>query len=788
MEFLPDAFKELNAVRQFILYKLVPSKNRPGKTDKFPINHLTNQIDNAHNSSIWIDFQTAIQKAKALGTGYGVGFVLTADDPYWFLDIDNCLEPCGTKWSSLANTLLTAFPGAVVEISSSMRGLHILGKGKPPAHGCRNGELGLEFYTQGRFVALTGIQAQGSFSQDWTPTLSWLVNTYFPTNSSSNQIDPAWWSDEPVAEWNGPADDDVLIERACRSVSSRGVFDGGASFNDLWTANADVLAKSYPDDGGRQRAYNESSADAALAQHLAFWTGNDAERILRLMQRSALAREKWEREDYLRLTIRNACRRQTVYLQDKRAEPIDSTIQSQEDSIKPQLVQGSTFLSVEEQVNTVFKGCVYVMDEHKVLVPGGYMLNPERFRALYGGYSMMMGGDNSRVSRNAWEAFTESQGFRAPRAHSHCFDPRLKPGRIIESEGQTLVNTYWPVKIKRIQGSVEPMLRHLELLFPDPRDRLIFLSYMAALVQYPGYKFTWAPIVQGVQGNGKTLFSLCVRYAVGTRYSHFPNAADLANKFNEWLYGKIFISVEDIYNARDPEMIERLKVFVTGEFQEIHGKGSAQVTRNVCANFIFNSNHKDALQIQDNERRFAPFYTSQQSVQDLRRDGMDAVYFQNLFKWLNTDDGFAKFAEYLYTFDIPDELNPVTLCRRAPQTSSTAMAIIQSVGSVEQEILEAIDQGQTGFKGGWISSFFLDQLIDRMKATRRVPRNKRREMLKVLGYDWHPNLPDGRTTAVVLPDGTRPRLYVHRDSHRLKALTGVDIHRAYSEANGVTSS
>ena len=58
-------------------------------------------------------------------------------------------------------------------------------------------------------------------------------------------------------------------------------------------------------------------------QHLAFWTGKDAARIERLMRRSALVREKWDRDDYLGpRTIMGAISRQVQVLQDKRPEPV----------------------------------------------------------------------------------------------------------------------------------------------------------------------------------------------------------------------------------------------------------------------------------------------------------------------------------------------------------------------------------------------------------------------------------------------------------------------------------
>lgn len=81
------------------------------------------------------------------------------------------------------------------------------------------------------------------------------------------------------------------------------------NFADLWHARADVLARRWPA-GGRADGlpYDASSADAALAAHLDWWTGKDRDRMARLMRQSALKRPKWDdRPDYLARTIERAC-------------------------------------------------------------------------------------------------------------------------------------------------------------------------------------------------------------------------------------------------------------------------------------------------------------------------------------------------------------------------------------------------------------------------------------------------------------------------------------------------
>lgn len=795
MQRLPDSLAPFVAYKQFIVYSLVwnGAKN---KYDKFPVDHRTGRMPpkgtgGAHWPEIWTDAETALAAVARLGTGFGLGFVFTAADPFFFIDIDNCLLPDGSAWSPLALQICAAFPGAAIEVSASGKGLHIFGSGQAPAHGCKNIPLGLEFYTEGRFVALTGTSITGSAAGDYSYVLPWFVDHFVPPGAGSNGT-PEDWTDGPCEGWNGPENDDDLLARAMRSQSAAAAFGNKATFRDLFECNVEVLAKAYPADStASSTPYDASSADRALAQHLAFWTGKDCERMLRLMQQSSLVRGKWEREDYLPRTIAGAVASQRDVLTDKEPEPLAHmneatapTPGTRGEAAQAVAVTGATFLTIEQQVE-LFRGCVYVLEQNRILVPGGQLLKPDQFRVMYGGYSFPMDNANERTSRDAYEAFTQSQAYRSPRADTTCFKPDRAFGEIIRDAGRTRVNVYWPVEVPRMVGDVTPFLTHLTKLLPNDRDRTILLSYMAACVQYKGYKIQWAPLLQGVEGNGKTLLTRCVAEAVGKRYVHWPKASKLAKEFNAWMLNKLFYGVEDIYvPGSKREVFEEIKPMITGDDLEIEGKGVDQISADVCGNFMFNSNHKDAVVKTRNDRRICPLYTAQQSADDLVRDGMTGEYFPRLYEWLKSD-GYAIVAELLYTFPIPDEFNPTTRCQRAPTTTSTEEAITESLGSVEQEVLEVIEQGLPGFAGGWVSSLALGNLLSDMNASRRIAPKKRKELMFTLGYIYHPGLTEGRLNNTVLPDGGKPRLFIRAD-HADRFITGAgEIARAYSIAQGV---
>lgn len=764
-------FEAMKARAQFILCRFVSRGN--GKTDKLPIDHRTLQVFEKganwqQDPAAWTTFANASFLAAQLGPDYGVGFFFTKPDPFFFLDIDNCL--IDGAWSSTANDLMSRLSGAAIEVSQSGTGLHIFGayRGAPPKHACKNIPLGLELYTSGRFVALTGKGAVGDASVDCTASLASVVALYFsPAETTSENSEE--WTVEPVPECTGPEDDEELIRKACASHSAASAFGGGScSFLQLWEADEEALSAVYPDQGGR--AYDASSADAALCLSLAFWTGKNCARIDRLLRRSSLYRDKWEdRPDYRERTILGAVRLcSKVYTAGGKsvepAGPVDSVTYR----------KGYQFLAPNMQVEH-FAGCVYMLDRHRVFTPDGDQLNAERFNAIFGGYVFQLESNGSgKTTRKAWEAFTESQVISYPYAHGPCFRPELPTGQIVTEGGRRLVNVYVAAFGERIAGDISQFLEHVKRLLPNENDREIFLSYLAACVQRPGVKFQWCVVLQGSEGNGKTVFYHMLAYALGERYAHLPNAAEITNPFNAWLEQKLIIGIEELHTGGRQEVADTLKPMITNRRTEIHGKGQDQRTGDNRANFIMFSNHKDAVLKTENDRRYCVFYTAQQELGDLERDGMNSTYFAGLYGWLDRG-GYAHVADYLARREVS-----VDVMGRAPVTTSTAEAVRSSLGVAEQIIQEAIDLEEWGFRAGLVCTKTAGDLL-RANGKRLSPQ-KVASALANLGYIRHPALAgsDGKVSV----DNSKRRLYVKRGSLAANLTTAKAVADAWKRAQG----
>jgi len=469
--------------------------------DKFPTNPYTGKVWDAHDPLIHVSYSVA--EAAARSRNQQIGFVITDKDPLFFIDIDHGLNEDKTAWRQECQDVVDLFPGAFIETSQS--------GGQVRIKALKN-DASFDFVaTRKRYVALTFRDAKGDVNTNHKPALAKFMCDKGLLGDPKQTLDP-------------------LIKKALKARSPGGTFGVRCSFRDLWYANEKALHKFYPDPHDK-RPYDKNRADSALAQHLAFWFSGDPVRIREQMEKSALNRQKWtDRPDYVERTIAGVVARQTKFYK--------SDIHSD----KP-LRDGLQYLSPSGQAE-FFAGCVYIREVHKILVPDGGMLKPEQFKVQYGGYLFALDTINEKTTDNAWTAFTESRAINNPKVVGTRFLPKEPFGVIIDDH----INTYKPHHAERVKGE---------------SDRRILLSYMAACVKEIGTKFQWCPVIQGVQGNGKTLLYTVLEYAIGPQYCHQQDPEDIKSSFNAWVEGHLLVAIEEIRTKGRYEVADRLKTLIT---------------------------------------------------------------------------------------------------------------------------------------------------------------------------------------------------------------------------------
>lgn len=378
-----------------------------------------------------------------------------------------------------------------------------------------------------------------------------------------------------------------------------------------------------------------------------------------------------------------------------------------------------------------FKGCVAIERTGEILVPTGRFMKPGQFNMKYGGKQFVITA-SGKLTDEAWKAATRSTMWTVPKADHTRFLPELPFGDIIVDQlGRRGANTYIPVQIKRSAGDVSPFLNHLAMMLPVESDRRTILDYIVHNIRFPGYKIPWAPMIQSTEGTGKGFIQEMLERILGEMYCYSPKAQELVKSgstFNAWMRAKLLIIVNEIKVDERRELIEILKPMITDKRVEIQAKGIDQEMEDNCANWIFFSNFKDAIPVNQNGRRYAVFYSALQSKQDCLSVGMDDRYFTNLFRWMR-DGGSEVVADYLLNYPIERGDIP----GKAPDTSSTVEAVALSRGPIERAIADAVEDAQAGFRSGWISIQAVQRLLQE-RSIRMVSITTLEGILAAMGY------------------------------------------------------
>lgn len=246
---------ELRKYPQWIVWKYEDVNN---KKTKVPYN-LKGFKASVTNPQTWHTFEDV-----ANATGFdGIGFVLTENDPFAFIDLDHTSNQ---EEFAKQQTIYSNFIDTYAELSPSGKGLHILLKGRLP-QGRRRGSV--EIYSSQRFMTVTGNVYNNKEINNCQNRLETLYNSLGKTDKVVQLGD----------EKQHYSDED-LFEIAYNA-------ENGQKFYDLYNGHWQDYYSS------------QSEADHALINILSYFSRNQ-EQIARMFRASALGkRQKAMRDDYV---------------------------------------------------------------------------------------------------------------------------------------------------------------------------------------------------------------------------------------------------------------------------------------------------------------------------------------------------------------------------------------------------------------------------------------------------------------------------------------------------------
>lgn len=255
---------EMRQYRQWIVWKFEDVNN---KKTKVPYN-INGYKASVTNPQTWNSFDEVVQ---AVNNGFsGIGFVLTENDPYAFIDLDHTEDQ---EEFAKQQTIYNNFIDTYAELSPSGKGLHIIMKGRLP-QGRRRGSV--EIYSSQRFMTMTGNVYNSRHIENCQNKLDTLFNSLGKTDKVIQ-----------LADEEQHYSDTELFEIAYNA-------ENGQKFYDLYNGH-------WQDYYGSQ-----SEADHALINILSYFSRNQ-EQIARMFRASALGkRAKAMRDDYVGKMVRRS--------------------------------------------------------------------------------------------------------------------------------------------------------------------------------------------------------------------------------------------------------------------------------------------------------------------------------------------------------------------------------------------------------------------------------------------------------------------------------------------------
>ncbi len=222
-------------------------------------------------------------------------------------------------------------------------------------------------------------------------------------------------------------------------------------------------------------------------------------------------------------------------------------------------------------------------------------------------------------------------------------------GRIITgSRGRKTWNTYQrPEWIKDETGDVPAeFFRLLELLAPDIEDRELLCRWMAHTTHNPAYRSPITPLlITPAQGVGKGMFATIMSGLVGADNVAWPSMPELFADFNHFLADTTLAVVDEAAEVVDGRSsyvaIDSLRKMLTESRVDVNVKYQPQRAATVFANFLFLSNHEDAIKLREDDRRIFVIISDSRPEEHafylrLLRMYRDPVFLGRVAKWLES--------------------------------------------------------------------------------------------------------------------------------------------------------
>jgi len=286
---------------------------------------------------------------------------------------------------------------------------------------------------------------------------------------------------------------------------------------------------------------------------------------------------------------------------------------------------------------------------------------------------VLANGDTKKTSREAFSDWLKHPDRQT--VENVGFKPVTEERYICPVLGVEVINSYRKpdhLPVIATDKHVKPFVDLVQHLWGDHSE--IMLNWCAHLVQHPTIKFHWAPlIVTPVQGMGKNLFFKIISQVLGMWNTSIVNAAMLNKTFNTFLVENLLVlinEVQEIGKSDRRAMMGKLKGYVTESQQSIEGKSANIYQTEIFANVIIFSNVEDAMDIEDEDRRWFIHINYDRPQPE--------SWYNNIVSWMDNEG-----ASYLYHWLMNRDISGFKATGHAPASESKLEMIRANKTEVE---------------------------------------------------------------------------------------------------------
>lgn len=351
------------------------------------------------------------------------------------------------------------------------------------------------------------------------------------------------------------------------------------------------------------------------------------------------------------------------------------------------------------------------------------------------------------------------EDLQLPTVTRGMYAPMMAPGRMVDGhliddltfqrDGVRYVNTFRPSSVPVAsqvlgpdgQKAVGIVLRHIDLITGGRKDvAALLLSWLAFNVQWQGLKVRWAPLIKGVEGDGKTFFAALMSSMIGRANVRNVSPTVLGTDFTGWAEGACVAVLEEIkltgHNRYD--ILNALKPYITNTSVEIHRKGRDPYNAENTQNYLAFTNHGDALPLGDTDRRwfvvFTPYSTSAELEACIAKFGVTReAYFAELFECV--DRHGADLRRWFLDYQIADNFNANGT---APITVEKQRMIGLSKSPEESIVEEILEGGYAGVTPNVLASACLTEAMQ-LVSPEAVPQTSAlNRLLSKMGWSKIP--------------------------------------------------